>query len=163
MLWDSPPLIPSSLQPTMPASLPVLSTTVFSLLSFLQVSRSCCSQSSCTLILEISSYSLGKRNNDCHTVSFYTCILNTLFAAVILQTTQYKLYASYSSNFCNNQVVIQYHLGPSDTEHISYQQQVLCSNPYCIRESVIIFILHKLLWICSPDFYLKQKQREKSQ
>lgn len=42
-------------------------------------------------------------------------------------------------------------------EHNSYQQQVLGCDPHCIGESIIIFILHKLLWIRSPDFYLKQR------
>lgn len=37
----------------------------------------------------------------------------------------------------------------------SYQQQVLCSNSNCIGKCIIIFILNKLLWISSPDFYLK--------
>lgn len=48
-----------------------------------------------------------------------------------------------------------------NVEHISYQQQILCSNPHCIGKSIIIFILHELLWICGPNFYLKQKGDKK--
>jgi len=45
--------------------------------------------------------------------------------------------------------------------YFSYQQQILSSNPHCIGKSIIIFILHKLLRICSPNLYLKQKGDKK--
>lgn len=48
-----------------------------------------------------------------------------------------------------------------NVEHLSYQQEILCGNPHSIWKSIIIFILHKLLWICSPNFYLEQKGDKK--
>lgn len=46
-----------------------------------------------------------------------------------------------------------------NVEYISYQQQILSSNSHCVGKCIIIFILHKLLWIRSPNFYLEKTKR----
>lgn len=46
-------------------------------------------------------------------------------------------------------------------EYISYQQQILCGNSHCVGKCIIIFILHKLLWICSPNFYLEETEKKR--